>query len=346
MNLSRQLGLALLTAAAAAVVTACGGGGSSGTAAPVTLSVGGTAATGAAIAAGTVTLKCVSGTSTAVTTGVDGSFTIDVGSVTLPCVGRVDYKDAAGVAQKLQTFIATAGTANITPITELIVANLTGGTAVDAFDKFDATKAKAITAAQLTAAIAAIKAYFVTLGLAVTDFPADPIGTKFVAKNGTTAGDKTDALLDALAAKLLSSGLTLSNAVTAVATSGTTAVGGITGVGCTDKVAAFFLKNKGTYPTTADIYTPGPLGTAAKVAGIADKQSTTLVVSESCTVTVGTTVFAYKDNSYSSYPDGQVNIEITASGFGLAGYEVFGKGGSLASICDNTTQACGNFFTK
>lgn len=222
MNLSRQLGLVLLTGAAAAALTACGGGGSSGTAAPVTLSVGGTAATGAAIAAGTVTLKCMSGTSTAVTTGVDGSFTIDVGSVTLPCVGRVDYKDAAGVAQKLHTFIAAAGTANITPFTELIVANLTSGTAVDAFDKFDATKVKAITTAQLTAAIAAIKAYFVTLGLAVTDFPADPIGTKFVAKNSTTAGDKTDALLDALAAKLVSSNITLSNAVASVSGATTT----------------------------------------------------------------------------------------------------------------------------
>ena len=222
MNLSRQLGLVLLTGAAAAALTACGGGGSSGTVAPASLSVSGTAATGAAIAAGVVTLKCVSGTSTAATTGVDGSFTIDVGSVTLPCVGRVDYKNAAGVAQQLHTFIATAGTANITPMTELIVANLISGTAVDAFDKFDATKAKVITATQLTAAIAAIKTYFGTLGLAVTEFPTDPIGTKFVAKNGSAVGDKADALLDALAAKLLSSSLTLSNAVSAVTTSGTT----------------------------------------------------------------------------------------------------------------------------
>ena len=88
--------------------------------APATVS--GTAATGAAIASGTVTLKCVAGTSGVVTTNTDGSFSIDVSNATLPCVGRVDYKDAGGTARKLHTFIKAPGTANITPLTELLVA--------------------------------------------------------------------------------------------------------------------------------------------------------------------------------------------------------------------------------
>ena len=195
----------------AAALTACGGGGSAAPAA--TASVSGTAATGAAIASGTVTLKCVSGTTTAATTGTDGSFSIDVSSVTLPCVGRVDYKDAGGAAQKLHTFISAAGTANITPITELLVANVTGGTAADAFDKFDGTKAKVITVAQVKAAADAVKSYLKnTLGVDTTNLPDDPVGSKFVATAGSTAGDKADKVLDDLAAKLKAGGKKLVDA--------------------------------------------------------------------------------------------------------------------------------------
>jgi hypothetical protein len=213
-------------------LVACSGGGSAAlptTAAP-TSTLTGIAATGAAIASGSVTLKCVSGTSTAATTGTDGSFNIDASAVTLPCVGRVDYKDASGAAQKLHTFISATGTANITPVTELLVASLTGGTAVDAFDKFDATKAKAFTAAQLKAAADAVKTYLKnTLGVDTTNLPDDPVGTKFVATAGSTAGDKADKVLDDLAAKLKTGGKKLGDAVADVAKP--PATGGGTGSG-------------------------------------------------------------------------------------------------------------------
>lgn len=220
MCLSRQLSLVLFAGTIATLLSSCGG--SSGSATP-TVTLSGTAATGAAIVSGTVTLKCVSGTSSTAVTGSDGSFTIDIGSVTLPCIGRVDYKDVAGSEQKLHTFISAGGVADITPITELLVANLSGGTAVDAFDKFDATKIKLITATKFTAAIAVVKSYFAkTLGLAVTDFPDDPVSVKFTAKSGATTGDKVDALLDALAAKLKASGKKLDDAVGDVASSSST----------------------------------------------------------------------------------------------------------------------------
>ena len=209
MRVFRQFSASWIASALAALLSACGGG----SAAPAA-SVSGTAATGAAIASGSVTLKCVSGTSTAATTGTDGGFSIDVSGVTLPCVGRVDYKDASGAAQKLHTFISAAGTANITPITELLVANLTAGTAADAFDKFDATKSKTVTAAQIKTAADAVKTYLKnTLGVDVTNLPDDPIGTKFVATVGSTAGDKADKVLDDLAAKLKTASKKLADAV-------------------------------------------------------------------------------------------------------------------------------------
>ena len=210
MTLSRRWFGGLTAGTLVAALSACGGGGGSVT---PTVSLSGTAATGAAIASGTVTLKCVSGTSAAATTAVDGSFTIDIGSVTLPCVGRVDYKDATATAQKLHTFISAAGTANITPITELLVASLNSGTATDAFDNFDATKAKAFTAAQIKSAVDAVKTYLKnTLGVDTTNLPDDPVGSKFVAASGATAGDKADKVLDDVAAKLKAGGKKLGDA--------------------------------------------------------------------------------------------------------------------------------------
>ena len=216
MNLSKRTGLWATGLVLAATLAACGGG--SGTAA---VSVNGTAATGASIAAGTVTLKCVSGTSSVATTGTDGSVTMDISGVTLPCVGRVDYKDSSGVAQKLHTFIGAAGTANITPVTDLLVANLTGGTPADAFDKFDAAKAKTYTTALVKAAAAAVKTYLKnTLGVDTTNLPDDPVGTKLTAKSGSVAGDAFDKVLDDIQAKLKAGGKKLSDIAGDLAKSG------------------------------------------------------------------------------------------------------------------------------
>lgn len=228
MNLLNKAGLRVTIASAflSALLAGCGGG---GTAKPAA-SVSGVAATGAAIASGTVTLRCASGTANAVATGADGGFTLDMGAVTLPCVARVDYKDGTGAAQKLHSFISAIGTANITPVTELLVANLTGGTAADAFDKFDAAKAKGYTAAQVKAAAAAVKTYLKnTLGVDTTNLPDDPLGNKFIAKAGAVLGDAFDKMLDDLQAKLTAGGKKLSDAVSDVGKAGAAATGGTGG---------------------------------------------------------------------------------------------------------------------
>ena len=346
------------TLLAASLLSACGGGGDSTPAASATATVSGTAATGAAIAGGTVSMTCVSGASATTNTAADGSYSLNASGIVFPCVARVSY----GSANKLHSYVSAAGTANITPVTELVLAKLTSGTGLDAFDKFDASKAKLITGTQLAAAIAAIKAELAARGIAVTDFPADPVATKFIAKTAAVAGDKADAVLDALAAYFKASGKTLGDVVSDVAKRGgtTTSSGGTTttaaatptapaptasGGSCSGDTLAFFTKNKGSYPVVADLYTPGSLGAAATVAGIKDKGATTVVVSDNCTVTVGTTVFAYKANSYSPSTGGQVDVELTGAGF-RASYEVFGGSGSNVNVYDETTKAFANFMTK
>ena len=212
----------------ASFLCACGGGDTAaplvapGAAAPSAPTVSGTAATGAAIANGSVSMNCVSGPTATTNTAADGSYSLSVSNITFPCVARVVYG-----AEKLHTYVSATGTANITPVTELLVANLTSGSAADAFDKFDAIRAKTLTATQVTAAIAAVKAYLVTLGVSVTDFPADPIGVKLVAKVGTTTdGDKFDKVLDDLKVKLGTK--KLSDAVNDISKTSSTATTGTT----------------------------------------------------------------------------------------------------------------------
>jgi hypothetical protein len=328
---------------AASLISACGGGSSQ-----VSPTVTGTAATGAAIASGTVTLKCVAGSSNVVTTNADGSYSIDVSSVTFPCVGRVDYKDSTGTARKLHTFVRAAGIANITPLTELLMASLTSSAATNAFDSFDGVAVKGFTAAQIKAAADAVKLYLQTvLGVDISNLGDDPIGTRFAARTGTSDGDKLDKILDDLKAKLVTSGKQLADAEADVSRGASTS----STVGCTGKVAAFFSKNSGRYATTAHIYTPAPTGPST-VAGLADGAATTVVVKNDCTVTIGSHVLTYKDASYSESPGTgadvgkfQVNVEITGAGFvTFSSYEVFTSQGSLVSLGDTATGAFANFF--
>ena len=87
----------LLTAAlGAALLTACGGGGGDDNSnpgpAPVTTSISGVAATGAAIAGATVEAKCAVGSGTT-TTGSDGKFTLNIQNATLPCILSVELSE-------------------------------------------------------------------------------------------------------------------------------------------------------------------------------------------------------------------------------------------------------------
>ena len=310
-----------------------------------TVIVSGTAATGTAIGAGTVTLQCISGLTAAVSTGADGGFSIDARGVTFPCFAMAAYKDSNGNVQKLHSFVSAPGIANITPITELIVASLTTGNPVFAFDNFDPVKVKSFTTAQVKAATDAVKTYLKLLGVDTANLPDDPIGTKFVAKSANTPGDLVDKVLDDVKGKLASAGLTVAGASAAILTGTSPAVAGSSG--CTGAVAAFFAKNKGSYLTTTEIYTPTVPTASDTVAGLANGTKTTVVVTENCTVVVGGSILSYKDGSFSLAPDGQVNVVVTAPGFEIfSSYEVFAKGGALVSLGDLRTKAFANFFLK
>lgn len=122
--------LTILAACLGTVLVGCGGGGdpvSSTTTTTATLT--GTAASGAPIV-GTVTIKDSSSTpkTKTVTIAADGKYTVDVSDMTAPFMMRADGT-VGGRSYSLYSAAASSdinGTVNITPLTDLIVANIAG----------------------------------------------------------------------------------------------------------------------------------------------------------------------------------------------------------------------------
>ena len=220
-----RVGLAVSLALA---LTACGGGGES-TPTPVipvpvvtpSLTLTGTAATGAAVASRPVTAKCATGTGSA-TTAADGSYSLRIDNGALPCVVRVTLADASTL-QGLATGSGAAARANITPVTELVIARLSAGSPAGYFDGFNASAATALTSAAADAATTAVLATLTSAGLSLSSL-GNVLNGPLVAINGSTPGDAYDKALDTLKAKLASAGTTLATLVGTVALSAPQAV--------------------------------------------------------------------------------------------------------------------------
>lgn len=199
------------------VIAACGGGGgssspaaASGTTDP-SLKLSGTAATGAALANARVTVKCASGNGTA-TTNSNGAYTLTMTGGALPCIinvtGTQDGVEVSlhSVAEAGSTDSAsktTSAAANVTPLTEMIVAKLSAGLPSALFAAFSSANSSQVTTAQLAAAtnavLAAIKdAIGVDLG------SIDPFKAPLVAATSSNpdAGNGYDKLLDELGNKI------------------------------------------------------------------------------------------------------------------------------------------------
>src|SRR5512133_1880304 len=114
--------LVLGTTAAALIMGGCSGSGS-----PSSPTVAGIAATGAPIS-GQVHLKDSSATPKEYTasTGSDGSYSFNAAGLTPPFIVKVDWTNTTG-PKTLVSFANGPGTANITPLSQLIVATAAGG---------------------------------------------------------------------------------------------------------------------------------------------------------------------------------------------------------------------------
>ena len=224
--------IVLLSAVMTAVLVACGGGGgdsngasSAGTNSTPTqtqtpaasLKISGTAATGLALANATVEAKCASGTASA-TTAADGTFTLTLPQgAAAPCVLRVALPDASTLHSMLPAGAEGAAVANITPLTQLLLATLANADPAEVFSGFGA----AAQASLNTPAIGdALKKLAASLSGVVDLSGVDPLAGKLVAATtGGAAGNAQDQLLDQLKAQLAQLNVQLAQLSTALASS-------------------------------------------------------------------------------------------------------------------------------
>lgn len=192
-----KLGVA---AAAIALIAGCGGGGSAPQVASVNLS--GTAAVGAALAGADVQIKCAEG-SGATTTSTTGGYTVSIEGAKLPCIIKVTGTTNSGAAVTLHSVAepAAAGAdgdttivANVTPVTEMIVAQLMETMPENSFASFDPAL---VTAEALTSATTVIVDALKAAGIDLSGI-GDPLKAILVPATDATAGNAYDILLDSL----------------------------------------------------------------------------------------------------------------------------------------------------
>ncbi len=205
----------VVAALSAAVLAACGGGdepaAGGNPAQPLTLS--GVAARGAALAGASVEATCATGSGTG-TAQPDGSYSLAITGGVLPCVLKAASSDGT-TYYSLAAGAGSTATANITPLTQLVVAQLTGqdpavfyaGAAGNA-----ASLATAVTAVKIDAASTAVVQTLQAAGV-------DTSAITSIVSGSLAAGTGTgyDGVLDTLGTTLASTGSTLGELVTAVA---------------------------------------------------------------------------------------------------------------------------------
>jgi hypothetical protein len=225
----RHLSL-VIAMATAGLLVACGGSPSSSstpsTGGTSTLTLSGVVAKGAALAGASVTATCAAGTVTPATSAGDGSYTLTVTSGTLPCVLEATGTgaDAGLVLHSVALGTGSTATSNITPVTELLVAQLTGQDPAAFMAAADATTLNStVTTTNLDAAKTEVIATLAAAGLDTTALAsADMVSGTLQA--GTGAG--YDGVLDALGVALTDSGTTLAQlTATVVSTVGGTTPG-------------------------------------------------------------------------------------------------------------------------
>lgn len=194
MKLSHLIALSILCG-----LTACGGGGGGGSSITSGITISGVAATGAAISGGTVEIKCSSGIAMG-TTNADGSYSIMVNSGAQPCILRAT--DPVTKVQLHSIVENGSTTANITPVTDLVVANTLTDNPANTFSNFSPTAQAKITSANIATSVTRIQAVTASLGTDADLSGVDVMKGAMVAASASGSGDATDKKIDALMAAL------------------------------------------------------------------------------------------------------------------------------------------------
>ncbi|WP_296445058.1 hypothetical protein [Rhodoferax sp. UBA5149] len=356
--LNRGVLLGLLCVAA---LTGCGGGDNVTAGTPAASTLSGVAAVGFPIVGGAVNVTCAGGSALTSPTSSTGAWQVTVSGQTLPCAVQVSGGTVNGAANstKYHSIATSLGTVNITPLTDLLVANLSRAIPSAWFASLNSAALTPINAAAVGAALTQLRT-----ALALTQLSGiDPITLAFTAASGNLIDDMLAALQTAMTnagvsyATLLSAatGSTFTppsgmSTAFASAFSGTTSGGtagggsGSGGVGCTGQVATLFSNAKGSYSAAAMTFDNAAFGTTptSPVAGFVNGVNSNITVNADCTITVGAFTLTYKSGSYAEFPSGadtQYNIDLTGVGVKDPHFELFtGKRSLTLFDTVNTSQ--------
>ena len=205
-----------LVIASLLVLPSCGGGGgggsSGGSITPVASTLSGVAAVGTPIVGGNISVICAAGNPLSTitsNTGTGGAWQVTLSGQTLPCAVEVSGGNIGTVTGPANTtsyhsIAVTSGTVNVTPLTDLIVANLAGTATPSTWFaglSSNPTSLTAINQTQVTAALAKLSTAL--SGLAPLN-ANNPITTAFT----PTSGNVSDDMLTALATAMTNTGIT------------------------------------------------------------------------------------------------------------------------------------------
>ncbi len=216
----RSLATYVCAALFCTLLSGCGGGGSAGSKAsssPTISSFSGTAAVGMALDNATVTAKCLNGTTTTTTNSL-GAYSLALSSaITLPCILRA----SSGNNTFYSAIYSGQSTANITPITQLIVSNALHSDPTTAFNTFSAALAGKLTASNIASSTTIVKSALATSGITLPS-GTDPLTGQFKAATTSAPGDTLDNCIDSLMnalrqAALSDSSISLSSITTGLA---------------------------------------------------------------------------------------------------------------------------------
>lgn len=248
----------------ASLLAACGGGGASGGAAVVTSALSGTAAVGFAVVNGTVNIKCANSIAIAPsTTSAAGAIQVNLAGQTLPCALQVTGGTINGVANtnNYHSIATSAGNVNVTPLTDLLVANLAGtATPTTWFAGLTTAQLAAITAGQVTTAATNVKT---ALGLTTQLAGIDLITTAFT----PTRNNVMDNTLEALQAAITNNATPYTTLLTNAGASAN--AGFTTPAGFNAALTAAYVPPGGATTPTVTGFSPatGAVGTVVTITG-------------------------------------------------------------------------------
>lgn len=222
--MNKNLCAILLSLFTFVLLSGCSGGGNSDSGNGSSDSLSGTAALGHPISGATISLICASGNALTTTTDSSGDWSLTLSEQTLPCAVEVSGGTANGNANSItfHSIAIAAGTVNVTPITDLLVAHISGSPTPDIwFAGLSSLPASltSITQTEIDAALSQLSSALSALPALAT---TNPITTSFNA----IAGNINDDMLSALNAALIDASLSYSSLLDSAAASTVSAPAG------------------------------------------------------------------------------------------------------------------------